>query len=692
MLLAKSNGETLEEHTRKCLEVFSQLKEIYPDLDKFTERPSFYNDVYDGLYFHDFGKAAEGFQEALLGGERWNYRHEILSVPFVDCAVSSNDFTKMLVLTHHKDVNELLDYIEDEYSLCTRYTEKIAEIKDIVALNDLVNKHPKANLIKEITQNKIWEDIIRKKYPTRAGLFGKGMMNACDHLASAGITKILKPLPSLENVYTFNLTDVQRECSHTEGNVILISPTGSGKTEASLFWATHNIRGDRIFYVLPYTASINAMYKRIRLKLNPFYEDNNCISMLHGKANYFLYKMLENEEFTVAKTIAKKIYSPYKITTPFQLLKNFFLIKGYEMGILEMYHGKFIFDEIHTYNTKNTALISAMSEYLIEEHNANIMIMSATMPTFLREIFSDILHVNKEIRIDVKELNKYLRHRCKVLDGDIFDNIDLIKRRLYKKEKVLVVCNTVSRAQEVYRLLKIKNSTLLHGKFILKDRENNERNLENLSLLVGTQVIEVSLDISYDVCFSEPAPIDALIQRFGRVNRRKNKDICDVFVFSKGSDKDKYIYDMKIINKTLRVLSELDLLYEHKLYEAVDIVYSNGFGDKQKEFNDTKKLFKEMTEHMVPFKNANTKESEFYKLFDSIEAVPMMFKDDYQTCINNKRFFDAMQYTLKISTGQYLKLKKEGWIDYDKMLFIDTKYDSDLGLLINEIEKKSNII
>ena len=41
-------------------------------------------------------------------------------------------------------------------------------------------------------------------------------------------------------------------------------------------------------------------------------------------------------------------------------------------------------------------------------------------------------------------------------------------------------------------------------------------------MLVGTQTIEVSLDIDYDICFTEPAPIDALIQRFGRVNRRKN--------------------------------------------------------------------------------------------------------------------------------------------------------------------------
>jgi hypothetical protein len=44
------------------------------------------------------------------------------------------------------------------------------------------------------------------------------------------------------------------------------------------------------------------------------------------------------------------------------------------------------------------------------------------------------------------------------------------------------------------------------------------------SLLIGTQTIEVSPGIDYDVCFSEPAPVDALTRRFGRVNRRKEPD------------------------------------------------------------------------------------------------------------------------------------------------------------------------
>lgn len=721
---AKSNGESLEEHTNNCLTIFGQLKDIYHDLDKFTKYQYFYKDIFNALFFHDFGKAAIGFQKSLMNkGNKWKYRHEILSMPFINCLKEEHiDFIKILVLTHHKDIDELLDYIEDEYSIDKKYDERLNEVMpNIKGLNELIKKHSEysknilgevkhdVSLIENVSKDKeIWESVLQnliqnKNFLSKTGIFGKGMINSCDFLASSGIKKVLKPLSNIDNVFSFNsLTSIQNKCSSIKGDAIIISPTGSGKTEASLFWATNNLdrnHGNRIFYTLPYTASINAMYKRLLKKLTPFYAEDNCVSLLHGKANYFLYKLFEEGKYKEINNISKKIYSPYKIMTPFQCLKHFFSLKGFEMGLLEMYQGLFVFDEIHAYDARTTALILSMCEYLKEELNAKILIMSATLPDFIKNMFSETLHIRNEIRMNVEELNKYVRHKCKIIDGDIIDNIHMIEERLKKEEKVLVICNTVNRSQDIYKLLKhhAKTSALLHGRFTLKDRETIEKNIENLKLLVGTQAIEVSLDIDYDVCFTEPAPIDALIQRFGRVNRQKNrkglplKGICDVFVFSKGSNKDKFIYDEEIVKKTLEALSNIDLLFDYKLYDIINNIYANGFGNKLKEFEETKKLFKQIIDNIVPFKNSNKKESEFYNLFDAIEAVPELYRSEYIDCIEKGKIFDAMQYCLQLTNGHYHKLLKEGRIDFEKKIFVNAKYDNELGLLINEEENKSII-
>ena len=96
------------------------------------------------------------------------------------------------------------------------------------------------------------------------------------------------------------------------------------------------------------------MYERLKELVS-----DDKIGMLHGKANYFVYKDLADKEYTYQEAAAevreqqdltKKICRPYKVLTPFQLLKAFFGIRGFEMQMAEMSQGLFIFDEIHAYD------------------------------------------------------------------------------------------------------------------------------------------------------------------------------------------------------------------------------------------------------------------------------------------------------------------------------------------------------
>ena len=517
----------------------------------------------------------------------------------------------------------------------------------------------------------------------------------------------MKPLADIHPVFSFhNLTTVQDIAGRTKGNAIITAPTGSGKTEAALFWATCNLdanRGNRIFYTLPYTASINAMYLRLKNVISPMYTgEDTCVSLMHGKASYYLWKFYEEtERFDFVKSVSKRIYSPYKVMTPFQSIKHFFSLKGYEMGLLEMYRGLFIFDEIHAYDAKNTALILGMTDYLVNTLDAKVLVMSATLPTFIRSRFAECLTVAEEIRMTAPELSRYLRHRCTILDGDIIDHIDLIKKSLKEQKKVLVVCNTVRRAQEVYELLKNEtdNRALLHGKYTLNDRERIEGALGERKLLVGTQTIEVSLDIDYDICFTEPAPIDALIQRFGRVNRRKNADrtplkgICPVFVFTKGSENDHFIYNEQKVAKTLDLLSGLDLLHENLLQKITDKVYDDGFGSQEAEFKETQDLFRHLIEEQQPYCSTNRSESDFYRLFSAIEAVPLCYAAAYDECMQSGKIYDAMKYVVPLTLGQYHKLKSENRVSENKeRIVIDAKYDTETGLLLSQRDPSATIM
>ena len=95
----------------------------------------------------------------------------------------------------------------------------------------------------------------------------------------------------------------QKDSAKTLGQLMLSAPTGSGKTEAALLWSNKNqcaTLGNRVFYVLPYTASINAMYDRLKELVS-----DDKIGMLHGKAAYFIYQTLADKDYTYQEAAAE---------------------------------------------------------------------------------------------------------------------------------------------------------------------------------------------------------------------------------------------------------------------------------------------------------------------------------------------------------------------------------------------------
>ena len=445
------------------------------------------------------------------------------------------------------------------------------------------------------------------------------------------------------------------------------------------------------------------MYNRLKDLVS-----DDKIGVLHGKAAYFAYQQLADKEHTYQEAAAevreqqnltRKICRPYKVLTPFQLLKAFFGIRGFEMQMAEMSQGLFIFDEIHAYDPHTTALILTMIERLRRDYDAKFCIMTATMPQFLKDMLSEALGNPPQIEMPPEERDKYTRHRVRLLEGNIHEAIPLIEERLRHRQRVLVVCNTVKQAQEVFQELQdeTENTKLLHSRFILKDRERIESELEDADLLVGTQAIEVSLDIDFDCLFSEPAPIDALIQRFGRINRKGEKGmngICEVHICQNSGENDKYIYSPEKIERTIKAFTSVDILHESKIQGLIDEVYFDGYNeDEQEKFQKAKRFFERHVDDIVPFIEDKAGRDEFENLFKSIEVVPIIYKDTYLEHVEAKEYYEAMAYVAQIHEYQFAKLCRENLLNKDdsfRQWFINVRYDETLGLLFDE--PNSNIL
>ena len=318
-ILAKPN-ESLMQHTENTLKVFNSIKKAYSEVPEICGVSNFWEHLFYSLFFHDFGKGATGFQDALISSDYWKYRHEILSASFIPSLkdIFSEEDIKAIgicIITHHKDLNDLSNYDTYRKVNLELYLEKLDELKPnfdlLIEYMNLIPsfsekylgyelKTPKKISFDELEnpfENIIYnyeDDIDNKNFGKLHGSYGiflKGFMNACDYLASGGQYEILNGVSISELLNFESLRTTQKLSSKTNGSTFLIAPTGSGKTEASLLWADNNqnkLFSKRLFYMLPYTASINAMYERLINILG----NEDLVGLTHGKSSYFIYKSL----------------------------------------------------------------------------------------------------------------------------------------------------------------------------------------------------------------------------------------------------------------------------------------------------------------------------------------------------------------------------------------------------------------
>jgi len=746
-VLAKSEPPvSLKQHIDECLRVYESLQKAFGRLP-VGNPDRFWKLIRLGIIFHDLGKSHSEFQKMLSGKHAnwYHQRHELFSVTFVDqLDLPEGDLLllKLIVAGHHKDFNFLFNFIQHSYKTgedifsfsedgkleWNEETRKLNTDFIKLFLNDydiLLGSNPLTTPFSEI------KEYSRKPINTsninfQELLLAAGALKQCDHSASAGIFKV-NILEEKHFNFLYNTKWApyfhQKRASEINGNIVLTAPTGSGKTEASLMWLHRQIKENgqgRTFYILPFTASINAMFERLDEKMEG---DNEIVGVVHGKLSEYIESRFEKEEYSVKNEILKRelkesyraLVTPLKVTTPFQLLKSIFGLKGFEKGIFEMSGGYFIFDEIHAYDPEVTAQIKVLIEFAIRFLNVNVCLMTATLPTFLKKEFAGAIGTFAEISANAVLYQSFIRHRIKVAEGLLSNHISDIQQQLDKGNKVLVVSNTVKQAQTIYNSLYASKKVLLHSAFNGVDRNKKERKLKSdeVKLLVGTQAIEVSLDIDYDVIFTEPAPLDALLQRFGRVNRHRingqYRPPCDCIVFSERNEMDKYIYkNEEIIVRTLEALREMEsrnsgVVAEIDLQRYIDQVYPDWSVKDKEDFDRVYSHLKaDVMENLAPFIYDSHREEEFEKQFDGVKVLPAIKANEYRDLLGANKFIKAESLKVSITKQRFASFITKESIHRDVSAFkllwkaeikeqpyyiIDRKYDDELGLQL-DIEEK----
>ncbi len=764
-------GESLATHTQFVLERFADLVRLRPQLPALLDAPRLWHCLFWACFLHDFGKAAHGFQSMVKEkGVRWQRRHEVLSLAFLDWIAPSFSETERqwivaAIASHHRDAEEIIKTY-DKYKSPELVQGMVSELDEgtvrglwqwldacstswIAALGlDAFGVQPITvvqeeqavhNVCAEGAQSinawlEIYIDFIeqleRERNMTLIStlVMLRGLTTTADHSASAHLPQLpqgiqrswedfadevkqelerkLKEQQRAEEVETYMH---QEQCAAQQAiSTMLIAPTGSGKTEGALYW----VMGDgstpvpRVFYTLPYQASMNAMHKRLE---SHFGKDK--VGLQHGRALQALYQQLLSTDgdplsaadgSRLAIQLNKLHAYPIKVFSPYQMLKVPFQIKGFEGMLADYTQAAFIFDEIHAYEAERLALILALVKHLRLYYGARFLIMSATFPSLLSKIMPDILGTTHIIRAEQSLFQRFRRHRLKLLDGDLMEQgIDAIVNDVRQGKSVLVCCNTVQRAQDMravlLKRLHPEQVKLVHSRFTMIDRLRHESDIQqrcangtgNGSLaVVATQVVEVSLNIDLDTIYSDPAPFDALIQRFGRINRSRTKKIVPVHVFREPRD-GQGVYLQNLVRRTLDELERHDgdeideasiEIWLNAIYDAPEI------GDPWTQtFIAQFKKAEYLLRDLRPFNSSKEKEAEFEALFDGAEVLPEQFLLCYLEHIEKKEFIEASQLFVPISHKKLMYLKHKGIATQleeksDRCWVVRLKYYPELGL------------
>lgn len=406
----------------------------------------------------------------------------------------------------------------------------------------------------------------REKIPEALDMAGMVMPRVVSGLSFGDIFQDEEGVPYKANTVQTTLFDAINE----PGVYVLEAPMGVGKTEAALYAAYKMLASGQargIYFALPTQLTSNKIHHRFIEFLQAILEldsPNRQALLLHGKARLQTEELGEEGKPGGSWFASRKcgLLAPFAVGTLDQALMAAMNVKYGFVRAFGLAGKVVILDEIHSYDAYTSIILSELVT-LLRELRCTVIVLSATLTDArCRQLLPKEAAVSGadtypviisspgqqgEVRsfpLDAPSSRRVRLHFC--ADG-YQPALEEALRRAESGEQVLWLENTVNEAQNRYLELAARchelglGCGLLHSRFTSSDRTHNEELWVNTfgkpgwskrkcqgRILIGTQVLEQSIDIDADFLISRFAPTDLLMQRLGRLWRHERAPRSDL--------------------------------------------------------------------------------------------------------------------------------------------------------------------
>jgi len=342
---------------------------------------------------------------------------------------------------------------------------------------------------------------------------------------------------------------VAEEVMKSEDVIVLKAPTGFGKTEAWMApflyqWEIGEWFAPRMYIVEPVHALLSQMRDRVKVYVSALGRGSITVDEDHGELlrPTYLYSgviTLTTVDSLVYGYLAQRVYRPWK-----GLKKGYYTFPA---GLLATSY--IVFDEAHLIQDDAYLGPRIFGKVICDlaSAGAKIVVSTATVSSaFLkymdcgyREL--DLLQGRRDVEVVWRE---------KKIDPSDIDCGGLS----------LVIVNTIPRARELYKQIRGRcgedKAWIIHSLMRRQERKNALEMVKEAvksrsgGVLVGTQAVEVGIDLDFGVLYTEVSPLDSLVQRVGRVGRR---GAGRAYIFDVESEAP---YIKELVNATRELLRE----------------------------------------------------------------------------------------------------------------------------------------